>query len=103
MNLWLDDERKSPRNWVWVKTPGDCIDVLKTFPVDILSLDHDLGIFVDGKEETGYDVLCWLEQNLNYMPNEVRIHTANPVARKRMQLVLAAIERSVIEEKWRAK
>lgn len=93
MKLWLDDQRKPPKDWIWVKTPNDCIEALQSFFVDILSLDHDLGIFVDEKEETGYDVLCWLEQNLVYMPNEVLIHTANPVARRRMELVLSAIER----------
>ncbi len=32
-------------------------------PWDLLLLDHDLASFVNGIEKTGYDVMCFLEEN----------------------------------------
>lgn len=95
MKIFLDDERKTPSGYIGVKDPNVCIGllVLNKGNVEILSLDHDLGIFVGGVELTGYDVLLWLEENTEYMPKWIGIHSANPVARKRMHLCLDAIER----------
>lgn len=100
MKIFLDDERKIPNGWLGVKTPEQCISWLEkcakeNVVVKKLSLDHDLGLIDPNtlQERTGYDVLVWLENNLWAMPEEVIIHTANPVARRRMNLVLEAIER----------
>jgi hypothetical protein len=57
----------------------------------LISLDHDLGAEENG---TGYDVAKFIEEAAykgTLPPIEVRIHSANPVGRKRM---LAAIERA---------
>jgi hypothetical protein len=67
------------------------IDALLYLPKwDLLLLDHDLSSFNpgDGKERTGYDIMCWLEEFTAYLPGEIEIVSANPVGRKRMQLVI---------------
>jgi hypothetical protein len=100
INIYLDDERKPPVGFIGVTTAQECIDWLKLCQekgtiVTMLSLDHDLGYLNPDtlEEETGYDVLCWLEQNVQAMPENIVLHTANPVGRRRMQIVLDAIER----------
>jgi hypothetical protein len=63
--------------------------------VEEISLDHDLGV----DTESGYDVLLWLERELHagYISRlpRIHIHTANPPARKRMEMAVAAMERLV--------
>jgi hypothetical protein len=57
---------------------------------DVLYLDHDLADFSgpDGRELTGYDVVCWLEANPQHLPGKVEIVSSNPVGRQRMASVL---------------
>ena len=60
---------------------------MKSFHVDEVDLDHDLGDFdEDGEEYTGYDVLLWMVEN-NVRPEKINVHTANPVAREYMELL----------------
>jgi len=90
--LWVDDERPLPSDyaadgWDITTTSWGALVALETNQYEIISLDHDLGCFVGNKEITGYDILTWLiyrKQDGNYVPTEVRIHTANPVGRKNM-------------------
>jgi len=91
MYVWLDDERPAPDGWVHVRSVPL---LMSLFPkVDVISLDHDLG-----KDElTGYDFLRWLEVQVGMgrvtrIP-EIRLHTANPVGRKNMELVISSIRR----------
>lgn len=102
MKIWLDDEREPPSSeWTWVGTPQDVIELLEKNEVDEISLDHDLG---DGANGTGYDVLVTIEEwvaTKEYVPPRIRIHTANPAARKRMeaavnQILTIQIQRSVL-------
>ncbi len=51
-------------------------------------LDHDLGCFKDGREWTGYDVLCFLEEHTEYLPGKIQLVTANASARPKMQQVI---------------
>lgn len=59
---------------------------------DVILLDHDLGDFSpDGREFTGYDVLCKIEElhhNGAPLPGEIRLVTSNPSARIKMQAVV---------------
>ena len=57
---------------------------------DVLLLDHDLNSFVEGtnKEYTGYDIMCFLEENPQFLPGRIEVVSSNPVGRKRMQLVI---------------
>lgn len=84
MKLWLDDERPAPAGWVRCYWPREVIRHLVVGGVSVVSLDHDLG---DDSRGTGYDVLLWVEAQAaqGYQPPEIRIHTANPAARQRME------------------
>lgn len=93
MKIWLDDERPAPEGWTGVRWPEQVIELLQNEPVEELSLDHDLG---DDTHGTGYDVLIWLEQQtaLNrFVPPAIKVHSANPVARKRMEQTIESIKR----------
>ena len=43
MKLWIDDIRKAPSGWVWVKTSTEAIKMLLSRPIEEISFDHDLG------------------------------------------------------------
>lgn len=96
MKLWLDDIREPWRygyiGWTWARTYDEAIALLKTGKITEASLDHDLS-FDDQmktenfKEKTGYDVICWMEEN-NVWPKYVECHSANPVGRERIQQVI---------------
>lgn len=96
--LWVDDERPLPEDLLnddWCKAPTfhEAVLKLELLEFEVVSLDHDLGCFYGNKEMTGYDVLMWLVQRKMdglYVPQEIRIHTANPVGRANM---LGVIER----------
>ena len=97
VKIYLDDERKTPSGWVGVTTPKQAIDMLKKYDVDEISLDHDLGD--DDKIGTGNDVLLWIEEQVFTNPKfkcpKIKIHTANPSARKKMELGLRSIKRKL--------
>ena len=59
MKVWLDDVREAPEGWIHIRTPEEAIDLLRSGAVEEISLDHDLGIFTEEGEATGYDVLLW--------------------------------------------
>jgi hypothetical protein len=95
--LWLDDVREPWKhgyiNAEWVKTAAAAIEALKTGKYDFASLDHDLAeehypwncSDITATTGTGYDVVCWLEQNPEFWPKHgVRVHSANPVGKARM-------------------
>jgi hypothetical protein len=106
MKIWLDDVRIPPFGWAGFVTPEECIDfILLCYEnkevIEEISLDHDLGL-INGKtleERTGYDVLLWLERNTDlvarYGPNKISIHSANPVAQRRMKMAVDSIYRLV--------
>lgn len=91
--LWLDDDlvhRVAPEGWTHVTTVEDAIQVLETGFVTHLSLDHDLG----ENQKTGYDLIKWIEEQYfvnDIKPPEMKIHSANPVGRKNMQVVIDKI------------
>lgn len=96
MKIYLDDERFAPEGWDLIRHPGDCIALINEAwgEVEELSLDHDLGPDV----MTGYDVLCWIEEQIvvhNRPPFPVSLHTANPIGRQRMNLVLVSLNDKV--------
>jgi hypothetical protein len=91
MKVYLDDERPTPPGWTRAYTSHEAIALLSTGQVTIISLDHDLGPPEAG---TGYDVCLWLEEQVilnGFTPPEVRIHSANPVGRQRMQNAVKAL------------
>lgn len=95
MKIYLDDIRRPPKNWIWIKYPSKIIELLKTGKVKELSLDHDLGD--DEGIGTGYDVLLWIEKEVytnNFTPPKViKVHSANISARIKMELAIKSIRR----------
>lgn len=60
----------------------------------VLYIDHDLASYDDeGREFTGYDIMCWLEEYPRYAPREIICVSDNPVGRKRIQTVITNIKR----------
>lgn len=85
-HLLIDDLRnfnvdRTARNY------DEGIKALQEEKWDVLWLDHDLGDPYS-KEKTGYDILCWLEENPEYLPGRIELVTSNPAGRDRMNLVL---------------
>ena len=98
MRVYLDDIREAPQGWVRAHTPEEVIDFLCLGDVEELSLDHDLGLGSGCAERTGYDVLRWLEEAVatgawTFPLPEIRIHSANPVGRRRMEQAIDSIQR----------
>ena len=92
--LLIDDQRSLPVDRI-ARTYQEGVAALAEQHWDILYLDHDLGDFsgVDGKELTGYDIACWLEQNPQHLPDRIEIVTSNPVGRRNIELALGKIRR----------
>lgn len=98
INLWLDDVRKAPAGWVWVKTAKDFIKYMSSPSYIVLnaSLDHDLGpcdrplcLGVTCKHaDTGYTVCCWMEEHDIWPVNKPTVHSANPVGAAKMQMAI---------------
>jgi hypothetical protein len=98
MKVWLDDRRDPPDgDWVWVTTPAEAIHLLAAGDIEELSLDHDLGLIDEGgREQTGYDVLLWIEEQVataGLVPPRLVVHSANPPAHERMQRAIDAVNR----------
>ena len=88
LNIWLDDLRAPKESgWFWYTGYDDLIRFLEICKladrdINMLSLDNDLGT-----EKEGYHVCLWLAEN-NYWPEEIRVHSANPVALRNMAHVI---------------
>jgi len=90
INIFLDDIRKCPVNFILAKTKFICANLLDNNKTNILSLDHDLGDISCGN---GYDVAIHIVEmqeinNINIWPKEIFIHTDNPVGRNNMYKLL---------------
>jgi hypothetical protein len=100
IKIWLDDTREAPSGWIRAYWPEEVFQLAQNYEVDTISLDHDLG---NDKHGTGYDVLTTIEEMVvvNKMTSipEIKIHTANPAARKRMEMALESIQLRVEEYK----
>ena len=100
INIYLDDERRTPNKFVRTYTPKQTIELLSQHSnVGILSLDHDLGD--DEGIGTGYDVLKWIEEMvyldpLYQPPKEVLVHSANPPAAKKMMAAIENIKKLIL-------
>jgi hypothetical protein len=52
--------------------------------VEEISLDHDLG----DESDNGYQVILWIEEAValrQFVPPKIRVHSANPSARQKME------------------
>lgn len=75
------------------RTYAEGIRALERQDWELLLLDHDLSSFRDdGKEQTGYDVMCWLEEHPEHIPKGIKLVTANPSGGRRMLAVIQKLE-----------
>jgi hypothetical protein len=114
MRLWLDDERVPWKYGFiaseWAKNYDEAIAALQTGEVTFASLDHDIGACAEctasmqhvgdmltpettfynrcPHAKSGYDVVCWMEENNVWPAEGVAVHSMNPVGRQRMQQVI---------------
>jgi CheY-like chemotaxis protein len=59
-------------------------------PWDILYLDHDLGEEID---KTGYNIVCFLEENPDLIPAKIQIVSSNSVGRQNITRAVEAMQR----------
>jgi len=83
MKILLIDDLKTFPNCTICRTYDAGLAALSSESWDLLLLDHDLG-----EEKTGYDLLCWLEQNPQFVPKDIQIVSLNGAGRDKMQLVV---------------
>ncbi len=104
--IFLDDER-SPQDVTWVNYPKDILwNVVRTpeefkeevsywFNFEgtkhnlIISFDHDIQAFEEGKETTGHDLLKWMVDYLidwEVSVPKCMFHTQNNVGKKNMEI-----------------
>jgi hypothetical protein len=114
MRLWLDDVREPWKYGFigseWAKNYDEAIAILKTGEVTFASLDHDIGACKEctesgayvgdmktaettfynrcPHEKSGYDVVCWMEENNVWPKDGVVVHSMNPVGKQRMMQVI---------------
>jgi hypothetical protein len=87
--LLIDDVRDVGNPDIIARNYQSGIIMLSTAHWDLLLLDHDLASYDEhGKEKTGYDIMCWLEQYPERLPKKIELVTSNPVGRKKMQTVI---------------
>jgi hypothetical protein len=95
-SLWIDDIRPIPSDldhteWTSALTFHEAVFKLDTMNFDRVSLDHDLGSFYGMREMTGYYIVLWLadrKQQGLHVPSEYFIHSANPIGKRNMGLVI---------------
>ena len=95
IKLYLDDERPTPEGWLRCSTAASAIDILAHNAVEVVSLDHDLGL---GDDHTGYTVAKWIEEQAHtrpdYVPPVVRCHSDNGPGRQAIELAIRSILRA---------
>ena len=84
MNIWIDDEREAPENWLWLQNSEEALTLLdqlkfREVPVEVISFDHDLG-----GEDTTRRIATWMIEH-DFWPEEICIHSANFVGREWLQ------------------
>jgi hypothetical protein len=96
MKLFIDDLRSAyDDGWLVCRSGESAMEMLDEYIFDMISFDNDLGEGPQGEKLLeGYDVLCYLEMMWRTenrpKPREIRIHTANSVARNKMEACLRA-------------
>jgi len=90
--LLIDDLRELKADKT-ARTFLDGINALKEGSWDLLLLDHDLGD--PDPRHTGYDILCWLEENPQLLPGEIQLVTMNVVGREKMTIVIKRLYENV--------
>ncbi len=91
VRLYVDDIRNPgpelgdgwDTDWTVARTSREAIAILEQGNVVELTLDHDLG-----GNDTGYKVICWIEEHNVWPADGVFCHSANPVGWRRIMDVV---------------
>ena len=80
--LVIDDQREFPEADYVAKTAQEGKHQLEhNGPWHLLLLDHDLNSYTEfSKEITGYDIMCWLEENPQFLPKSIALITSNLIS-----------------------
>lgn len=84
IHVYLDDYRKPPKGFVLAASAMECKALIDAEPIDILSLDFDLG----WGQPTGYEVTRHLVECGKY-PRQIYLHTSSISGRNQMYHLLA--------------
>ncbi|WP_394886323.1 cyclic-phosphate processing receiver domain-containing protein [Clostridium butyricum] len=96
INLYVDDIRRCPDGFIVARNYYEAIDILNNNEINILSLDHDLGLEEKGIEKNGYNIVKYICEH-GISPKKIYIHTDNVVGRDNMYFTLiGARERKFI-------
>ena len=85
--LLVDDKRDIPADFV-ARDYRTAIKTLQEYPgrFEIIYLDHDLGdIDEHGIERTGFDVLKFISEFTQYVPESIVVVTSNGSVRREME------------------
>lgn len=83
INVYLDDLRPCPRGFTLARNAEECIALLESCEIHILSLDHDLGY----DQPTGYDVTRYMVEHGKFA-REIYLHTSSAIGRTNMYQLL---------------
>ena len=83
INLYVDDLRRCPDGFVVARNYDEAIQLLSNNKINILSLDHDLGLDENRVEKNGYDIVKYICEHC-ISPNKIYIHTDSVVGRGNM-------------------
>ena len=99
INLYVDDLRDCPEGFKIARTVEKALEYMNAFNINILSLDHDLGIDDNGNLlKSGYDLVKIICEN-GLRANKISLHTDNPVGRDNMYYTLiGARKHKIIDE-----
>ncbi len=88
-----DNKKAIPVDAVVARNYADGLRLLQQEHWDVLYLDHDLADFSGptGRELTGYDVLCFLEECPEHLPGNIIIVSDNASGMQRMRMVIAKL------------
>lgn len=100
--LWLDDERPAPAGWRHARTVAEAIAILQAGPVELASLDHDLGdadaaraaAGEGAREQTGYTLCLWMAEHGIWPRQRPVVHSQNPVGRAAMVQIISRFWRA---------
>jgi hypothetical protein len=84
INVFLDDLRPCPLGFVLAKNAEECLELLASYNVKILSMDHDLG----WDELNGSDVALEMVRRGLYA-DEIYLHSSSMIGRTNMFQILS--------------
>ncbi|XEC92578.1 cyclic-phosphate processing receiver domain-containing protein [Paenibacillus tarimensis] len=84
IHVYLDDYRRCPDGFVPARSAEECIMLIDSEPIDVLSLDYDLG----QGQPNGLEVVRHIVAHQRY-PQHIFFHTSSPAGRMQMYQLLA--------------